>query len=76
MTRKLLVGLLALTAVVCAQRRVDSREHFPDPRIPCDLPSIGKGTPEDPRRPRFAPVPGMNNGQGDSGIITYLQVIK
>ena len=74
MTRKLLVGLLALTAVVCAQRRVDPRHTYN--RIICVVPVIGKGTPEDPRRPQFAPVPGVNNGQGDSGIIAYSQVIS
>ena len=55
MTQRLLVGLLALAAVMCAQRRVDPRNTYS--RAICVVPMTGSGTPADPRRPQYAPWP-------------------
>ena len=55
MFQRLLVGLLVLASVVCAQRRVDPR--FSYVRVIAVVPFVGQGTPEDPRRPQYAPWP-------------------
>jgi hypothetical protein len=55
MTQRLLVGLLALAAVVCAQRRVDPRNTYY--RVICVVPMVGQGTQDDPKRPMYAPKP-------------------
>lgn len=55
MSQRLLVGLLALTAVVCAQRRVDPRNTYY--RVICVVPLTGQGTKDDPKRPMYAPKP-------------------
>jgi hypothetical protein len=57
-----LVGLLALTAVVCAQRRVDPRNTYT--RVICVVPFTGKGTPADPKRPAYAPWPPSRDVNG------------
>ena len=66
MNRELLVGFLALTAVVCAQRRVDPRNTYN--RILCVVPLVGQGTPADPKRPEYAPWP---SSQNPDGIIAF-----
>jgi hypothetical protein len=53
MTQRLLAGLLALAAVVCAQRRVDPRNTYY--RVICVVPLTGQGTKDDPKRPMYAP---------------------
>lgn len=68
MTQRLLLGLLVLASVVCAQRRVDPRNMYH--RVICVVPYVGEGTQNDPRRPKYAPAPG-----GDQhGIIGYTQI--
>ncbi len=51
----MLVVLLALAPVVCAQRRVDPRNTYK--RVICVVPLIGQGTKDDPKRPMYAPAP-------------------
>jgi len=50
-----------------AQPRVDARNTHE--RLICVVPMIGAGTPEDPRRPLYAPLPGKT--PRGSGIIGY-----
>jgi len=59
MTQRLLAGFLVLAAVVSAQRRVDPRNTYN--RVICVVPMVGKGTPDDPRRPQYAPWPPPNS---------------
>jgi hypothetical protein len=58
MSRKLWIGVLALGAVVCAQRRVDPRNTYD--RILCVVPLTGRGTPADPKRPKYSPIRGLD----------------
>ena len=55
MGQRLLYGLLALTLVVCAQRRVDPKNSYN--RVIAVVPLTGSGTPVDPKRPKYAPWP-------------------
>jgi hypothetical protein len=72
MTQRLLIGLLALTAIVCAQHRVDPRNTYH--RVIAVVPMIGTGTATDPRRPQYAPW-GVSAATGTaSGIIGFTQV--
>jgi hypothetical protein len=71
-TQRLLVGLLALAAVVCAQRRV-APEHLSE-RLLCVVPMVGAGTPEDPKRPLFAPWPAT--AETKSAILSYSQQVS
>ena len=66
MAQRLLLGLLVLATVVCAQRRVDPRNSYN--RVICVVPLIGKGTPADPKRPQYAPWP-LSKDQ--TGIIAF-----
>jgi len=61
-SRKLLIGLLVLAAVVCAQHRVDPRNSYN--RVLCVVPFVGKGTPADPKRPLYAPWPPSKDPDG------------
>jgi hypothetical protein len=71
MTQRLLAGLLALTAVVCAQRRVDLRNLYH--RVICVVPMVGSGTPDDPRRPQYAPWP-PSQKPDPKGIIAFSHI--
>jgi len=71
MTQRLLLAALALTAVVCAQRRVDPRNMYH--RVICVVPYVGQGTESDPRRPKYAPWPSMDP-QSRNAIIAYNHV--
>jgi hypothetical protein len=66
MARRLVIGLLALTAVVCAQRRVDPKNTYI--RVIGVVSMIGRGTPDDPRRPQYAPWPATSDPNGISGF--------
>lgn len=55
MSRRLLLGLLTLASLVCAQRRVDPRNTYD--RVIAVVPFTGKGTTADPKRPEYAPWP-------------------
>jgi hypothetical protein len=50
-----------------AQRKVDLRNTYE--RLVCVVPMIGAGTPSDPRRPMYAPVPGGQPSR--DGIIAF-----
>ena len=69
MSQRLQTGMLtlALTLVVCAQRRVDPRNAFN--RVIAVVPLIGSGTAADPKRPEYAPWP-VN--QDPNGIIGFI----
>ena len=54
MTGRLVTGLLVMTGVVCPQHRVEPNNTYQ--RIICVVPMVGTGTPEDPRRPQYAPL--------------------
>ena len=68
MTQRLLLRLLVLASVVCAQRRVAPKNMYH--RVICVVPYVGQGTETDPERPKYAPAPGADN----HGIIGYMQV--
>lgn len=57
-TRFLVFSILAFSVLIPAraqaQRRVDMRHTYE--RIVCVVPMVGKGTYEDPRRPKYVPV--------------------
>jgi len=65
-----------------AQHRVDMRHT--NERLICVVPMIGKGTYDDPRRPKYAPV--MNSPAGDekaakaraerTGILAYQAIVS
>jgi hypothetical protein len=58
-----------------AQRRVDMRHTYE--RLICVVPMVGKGTYEDPRRPKYAPVAAQADAKSAetraarTGIIAY-----
>jgi hypothetical protein len=59
--------LILVVLPLCAQRRVDTRDTYE--RILAVVPMIGRGTPDDPRRPMYAPLP--NSAQTREGIIAF-----
>ena len=69
MRQRLLLGLLVLASVVCAQRRVDPKFRYN--RVIAVVPLAGKGTPADPKRPAYAPWPPSKDPNGIIGF-TYL----
>src|ERR1700730_13316811 len=66
MNGRFVVGLLVLTGVVCAQRRLDPRNTYQ--RIVCVVPMVGKGLPADPKQPQAAPWP---PSQDPKGIVAF-----
>lgn len=55
-----LLGIVALFLSIpplFAQHKVDARNIHE--RLICVVPMVGRGTPDDPRRPMFAPAPGQ-----------------
>src|SRR5207253_6132038 len=66
MTRRLLFGLLALSLVVSAQRRVDPKNSYV--RVIGIVSLIGKGTADDPKRPQYAPWPASPDPNGIIGF--------
>ena len=68
------------TVVVClcvplfAQQRVDPRNRYE--RVLCVVPMVGAGTPEDPRRPAYAPLPPLPGTlPAEDGIAGYTMVL-
>jgi hypothetical protein len=55
MVKRVLAGLLLLAALGSGQRKVDPKNTYA--RIICVMPMIGRGTPDDPVRPQYAPWP-------------------
>ncbi len=66
MSQRLLIGVLAVACLLCAQRRVDLRNSYH--RIICVVPLTGTGTAADPKRPKYAPWPVSQNA---GGIIAF-----
>lgn len=61
--------LLLMLPNAFAQYKVDLRNTYT--RLLCIVPMTGAGTPADPRRPEFAPVPGRTTGAVRSGIVAF-----
>ncbi len=72
MNRLILAGLalLLLFSTLYSQQPVNPRNTHE--RLLCIVPMVGRGTPDDPRRPMFAPAPAAR-GKAPSreGIIAY-----
>jgi hypothetical protein len=70
MAVRLLVVFVCLCAPMLAQQRVDSRKTHE--RVLCVVPMVGSGTPDDPLRPQYAPLPSSSAAPptGD-GIIAF-----
>lgn len=51
------------------QQRVNPRNTYE--RLLCVVPMVGSGTPEDPRRPKFAPNPGPGERPSRDGILAF-----
>jgi hypothetical protein len=69
MTQRLVTGLLMLAFAASAQHSVDPRNTYH--RVICVVPLVGTGTPNDPRRPLYAPIA---NSASPNGIIAFTQV--
>ena len=74
MIRRILFCLFALTALLPGQRRVDPKYTYS--RIITVVPVIGSGSPADPKRPQYAPVPSAVPNQSSTGIIGYMQQLS
>ncbi len=55
MTARFLLVALFLWAPLVAQHRVDPQNRYP--RVLAIVPMVGSGTPDDPVRPDYAPLP-------------------
>lgn len=66
MRLRLLVALVLLSSIALAQRAVDPK--FTYHRVICVVPLVGSGTAEDPKRPRYAPLP---DAQAPNDIIGF-----
>ncbi len=64
MGQGLLVVVLAVTCLLCAQRRVDPRNSYH--RMICVVPLTGAGTAADRKRPKYAPWPVSQNAGADN----------
>ncbi len=65
-----IAGLLLIAASVTAlfaEHKVQTRNLYE--RLICVVPMVGAGTPEDPRRPLYAPVPGGE--PSPDGIVAF-----
>jgi len=63
------VCLALFTSTLLAQRAVDPK--FTYHRVICIVPLVGNGTAEDPKRPKYAPWPEVQDPNGIIGF-TYL----
>src|SRR5205085_12547054 len=62
--------LVCLVTPLFAQHRVDPRNMYE--RALCVVPFVGAGTPDDPRRPAYAPLPlGAGVPHSRDGIIAF-----
>jgi hypothetical protein len=52
-----------------SQQRVNPRNTYE--RLLCVVPMVGSGTPEDPRRPMYAPNPGPGERPSRDGILAF-----
>jgi len=70
MTVRSLAAVVCLCAPLIAQHRVDPRNMYE--RALCIVPIVGAGTPDDPRRPEFAPLPTrVGTAASGDGIIAF-----
>ncbi len=69
----LAVGLLVFASLVYAQHRVDSRNTYQ--RVVCVVPIVGAGTPQDPKRPQYAPWP-LSRARSRTDILAYSHQIS
>ena len=69
MRRRLVIGLLACAAFLCAQRRVDPKNTYS--RVITVVPITGTGSPTSPKRPEYAPWPAATS---QTGIQTFYWV--
>jgi hypothetical protein len=67
MSQRLLLGVLALTLLASAQRRVDPRNSYS--RVIAVVPLTGSGTAADPKRPKYAPWPVSQSIDGIIGFV-------
>ncbi len=62
--------VVCLCGSLMAQQRVDSRNMYE--RALCVVPIVGAGTPDDPRRPQYAPLPPpLGISPSTDGIIAF-----
>ena len=70
MAVRLFVVVVCLCAPMLAQQRVDARKTHE--RVLCVVPMVGSGTPDDPRRPQYAPLPSSSAAPpAADGIIAF-----
>jgi hypothetical protein len=76
MVKRVLAVLLLVAALGSGQRKVDPKNTYA--RIICVVPMVGKGTPDDPRRPQYAPwpPPSATDAQSRSTILAFSQQIS
>jgi hypothetical protein len=67
MAPRVLIAVVLLCAPLLCQHRVNSHNRYE--RALCVVPMVGAGTPEDPRRPAYAPLP--NSTPSADGIIAF-----
>lgn len=60
---------ITCAAVLLAQPRVDPASVYE--RLICIVPMVGRGTPEDPRRPMFVPAPREAERTAREGILAF-----
>ena len=70
MTVRFILAALVLCSALSAQQRVDPRNMYE--RALCVVPMVGTGTPDDPRRPQYAPLPAApGTPPSRDGIIAF-----
>lgn len=67
MTVRFLLVALFLWVPLGAQQRVSPKNMYQ--RVLCVVPMVGSGTPDDPMRPQYAPLPGTPPSR--DGIIAF-----
>jgi hypothetical protein len=76
MVSRVLAGLLLLVVLGSGQRKIDPKNTYV--RIICVVPMVGKGTPDDPKRPQYAPWPPPSSAlaRSRSTILAFSQQIS
>lgn len=70
----LVVCLFAWASAGLAQPRVDPRQMYE--RVMAIVPMIGAGTPQEPKRPLYAPAPHGRDSASRSGILGFTYVLS
>ncbi|HYL35377.1 MAG TPA: hypothetical protein VEV17_05655 [Bryobacteraceae bacterium] len=68
------VCLLGSIDAAWAQPRVDPRQMYE--RVMAVVPLVGAGTPEDPKRPLYAPLPHGRDSTSRTGILGFTYVLS